>query len=147
MHIKAHILDGRAKLEMLSATLRGANSASATFVPGSTRYALPHCRPCRIHDITDALNPKETLGTTEALATYWQNNYGLGQMVKEGRLFAKVVFGTNTFTYPSASLLATALSVDDKHRPGTAEREQNLLSRVTQDLSSLHLFAKRTKED
>jgi hypothetical protein len=145
--VKVLISNTRAKIETSVATIRGSSNNQLAFVPDAARFALPHCRPCRVRDVTDSLNPNEMLGTKQDLVTYWQSNYGLGSVISESRLFARVVYGTLHFTYPSAALLATALVVDDKHRSGaTLEREEKLHERVKRDLEALSILAKRREE-
>lgn len=145
--VKNLISNTRAKIETSVATIRGSSNNQLAFVPDAARFALPHCRPCRVRDVTDSLNPNEMLGTKQDLVTYWQSNYGLGSVISESRLFARVVYGTLHFTYPSAALLATALIVDDKHRSGaTLEREEKLHERVKRDLEALSILAKRREE-
>jgi hypothetical protein len=145
IELKLRVVDNRAGVQISPVTIRGSNSGTLAFVPDAARYTLPFSRPCRLQEVTDVLDPKEILGTKGALVVYWQTNYGID--VSNCALFARALFGSNSFTYPSSCLLSTALTVDDKHRQGvTQEREGKLQTRLLDGLRGLHLFAS-LKED
>lgn len=146
--IEIQIFNNRAHIEISTVTIRGSNNTSTAFCPEAGKYALPHCRPCRIRDVMETLPLGRLFGTKEALISYWQTHYGLGQVVSDSRLFAAVAFGSATFTYPSAALLTTALVVDDRHRIGpTLDREARLRARITHALKDLPALATRTARE